>query len=112
MDVRLYGSLCFFFFFLMIRRPPRSTLFPYTTLFRSVLKYGLCPQRPRTTVHGVQFHESLEAEQARYIHRNVPTAALGGLLVVVLVVIVFRPVVPAHLLYLWLAGFVLLTLVR
>src|SRR2546430_17722324 len=29
--------LCFFiFFFLMIRRPPRSTLFPYTTLFRSV----------------------------------------------------------------------------
>src|SRR2546427_12421844 len=27
--------LCFFFFFLMIRRPPRSTLFPYTTLFRS-----------------------------------------------------------------------------
>src|SRR5438128_11961754 len=27
-----------FFFFLMIRRPPRSTLFPYTTLFRSVLR--------------------------------------------------------------------------
>src|SRR2546421_5889557 len=27
----------FFFFFLMIRRPPRSTLFPYTTLFRSSL---------------------------------------------------------------------------
>src|SRR5262249_62375879 len=26
----------FFFFFSMIRRPPRSTLFPYTTLFRSV----------------------------------------------------------------------------
>src|SRR5436305_8568859 len=26
-----------FFFFLMIRRPPRSTLFPYTTLFRSEL---------------------------------------------------------------------------
>src|SRR3712207_9380338 len=25
------------FFFLMIRRPPRSTLFPYTTLFRSLL---------------------------------------------------------------------------
>src|SRR5471032_892171 len=28
----------FFFFFLMIRRPPRSTLFPYTTLFRSQLQ--------------------------------------------------------------------------
>src|SRR3712207_7403439 len=26
---------CVYFFFLMIRRPPRSTLFPYTTLFRS-----------------------------------------------------------------------------
>src|ERR1039458_5555314 len=32
------------FFFLMIRRPPRSTLFPYTTLFRSV--------RPRTAGQG------------------------------------------------------------
>src|SRR2546425_2723832 len=28
-------TLLFIFFFLMIRRPPRSTLFPYTTLFRS-----------------------------------------------------------------------------
>src|SRR2546421_7062681 len=28
--------VCFFFFFLMIRRPPRSTLFPYTTLFRAL----------------------------------------------------------------------------
>src|SRR2546426_6458850 len=28
---------CALFFFLMIRRPPRSTLFPYTTLFRSRL---------------------------------------------------------------------------
>src|SRR2546430_12743967 len=27
-----------FFFFLMIRRPPRSTLFPYTTLFRSLVR--------------------------------------------------------------------------
>src|SRR3712207_7173134 len=27
----------------MIRRPPRSTLFPYTTLFRSHLPYTLCP---------------------------------------------------------------------
>src|SRR3712207_9194748 len=35
----LYSYMCsvgnVFFFFLMIRRPPRSTLFPYTTLFRS-----------------------------------------------------------------------------
>src|SRR5690349_25064113 len=36
----MFSSLTIFvspsFFFLMIRRPPRSTLFPYTTLFRSV----------------------------------------------------------------------------
>src|SRR2546422_11007024 len=37
-DLRLfaYSHCIIFFFFLMIRRPPRSTLFPYTTLFRSV----------------------------------------------------------------------------
>src|SRR5687767_15399667 len=32
---RCYAGLRSLFFFLMIRRPPRSTLFPYTTLFRS-----------------------------------------------------------------------------
>src|SRR3989442_15707010 len=32
------------FFFLMIRRPPRSTLFPYTTLFRSPREAGLEPR--------------------------------------------------------------------
>src|SRR3989442_15531300 len=31
------SAIFFLFFFLMIRRPPRSTLFPYTTLFRSRL---------------------------------------------------------------------------
>src|SRR5258707_5952759 len=31
------------FFFLMIRRPPRSTLFPYTTLFRSPARRGAIP---------------------------------------------------------------------
>src|SRR2546429_6942864 len=34
----------FFFFFLMIRRPPRSTLFPYTTLFRSPRGAGAFPR--------------------------------------------------------------------
>src|SRR5690349_24824280 len=36
-------SCFFFFFFLMIRRPPRSTLFPYTTLFRSRRPRALAP---------------------------------------------------------------------
>src|SRR2546427_1960973 len=41
------------FFFLMIRRPPRSTLFPYTTLFRSPIG-ALCPgdRRPPADGHG------------------------------------------------------------
>src|SRR2546427_6553832 len=33
--INISVSTSLFFFFLMIRRPPRSTLFPYTTLFRS-----------------------------------------------------------------------------
>src|SRR3989337_4012977 len=37
----------FFFFFLMIRRPPRSTLFPYTTLFRSWSPLRGCWVAPR-----------------------------------------------------------------
>src|ERR1017187_10641551 len=35
MKTETNARIAFFFFFLMIRRPPRSTLFPYTTLFRS-----------------------------------------------------------------------------
>src|SRR5215216_7675759 len=44
--------LSIFFFFLMIRRPPRSTLFPYTTLFRSRRRTGRprCSDRRRTPV--------------------------------------------------------------
>src|SRR3712207_6955367 len=45
---------CSFFFFLMIRRPPRSTLFPYTTLFRSppraLLRRVQTPQAFRASV--------------------------------------------------------------
>src|SRR3712207_6873946 len=39
-------------FFLMIRRPPRSTLFPYTTLFRSVGERGQVEVRPGVVAHG------------------------------------------------------------
>src|SRR5438105_13162949 len=37
-SLSVYFFLFSFFFFLMIRRPPRSTLFPYTTLFRSPVR--------------------------------------------------------------------------
>src|SRR5687768_17946587 len=39
---------CSYFFFLMIRRPPRSTLFPYTTLFRSRAQEGRRADRRAT----------------------------------------------------------------
>src|SRR6266704_3831480 len=44
-----------FFFFLMIRRPPRSTLFPYTTLFRS---------RHEADEHAVPHHLGLKPGRA------------------------------------------------
>src|SRR2546427_1010609 len=44
------------FFFLMIRRPPRSTLFPYTTLFRSLRRLALAPEKAaRNLARGIGF---------------------------------------------------------
>src|SRR3712207_7877536 len=47
MEIRLPPSIIdvMLFFFLMIRRPPRSTLFPYTTLFRSCVTQGVLALR-------------------------------------------------------------------
>src|SRR5947208_11909304 len=42
---------CLLFFFLMIRRPPRSTLFPYTTLFRSACGISTLSQSPMLGFH-------------------------------------------------------------
>src|SRR5437762_7007457 len=51
----LYSLFLFFlfFFFLMIRRPPRSTLFPYTTLFRSYFDSLFLENRERKLVVGI-----------------------------------------------------------
>src|SRR5229473_4660319 len=53
MSVKFFGLLVYkviyhilLFFFLMIRRPPRSTLFPYTTLFRSPARDASGPTNP------------------------------------------------------------------
>src|SRR2546427_13162883 len=45
--------LHFVLFFLMIRRPPRSTLFPYTTLFRSEMTFSLTKDKRGVVVVGV-----------------------------------------------------------
>src|ERR1035441_11053793 len=84
------------FFFLMIRRPPRSTLFPYTTLFRSVIRIsGFIDRRGilrtmKGTVHRSEEHTSelqslrqlvcrllLEKKQNYYFHRPTITAKKG-----------------------------------
>src|SRR5436853_1343118 len=52
-------SFCFFFFF-MIRRPPRSTLFPYTTLFRSLAVHALRERDERRCIGARQRHRRSE----------------------------------------------------
>src|ERR1044072_7595643 len=47
----------FLLFFLMIRRPPRSTLFPYTTLFRSCRSPAGAPKRPPSPLPGMRTRE-------------------------------------------------------
>src|SRR2546423_12190403 len=59
--------MCIIFFFLMIRRPPRSTLFPYTTLFRS-------PVHSDPSMHVV--HERVAAAQRVLRLDGVPRAVL------------------------------------
>src|SRR2546426_10901605 len=57
----------FVFFFLMIRRPPRSTLFPYTTLFRSVLVRRRGDSRVRVGVGGGSHYRHLFLDRDRGI---------------------------------------------
>src|SRR6266496_1414428 len=58
-------SYCFFFFFLMIRRPPRSTLFPYTTLFRSPPRRPGLPARPSPPRAPRRFRRPVRRSAAR-----------------------------------------------
>src|SRR3712207_7160697 len=60
------------FFFLMIRRPPRSTLFPYTTLFRSLQS---------TMVHGpgTHKHDQGSHQPQKYKPRWYFTSRAGGI---------------------------------
>src|SRR5476649_2554624 len=56
----MFSLISSFFFFLMIRRPPRSTLFPYTTLFRSSPTSLASKINPRSTVSRVLSGERSE----------------------------------------------------
>src|SRR2546427_2047549 len=58
----------------MIRRPPRSTLFPYTTLFRSLVGRG----RALEIVLGANDFDGDTAERYGYVNRALPDAELDG----------------------------------
>src|SRR2546429_9967668 len=64
------------FFFLMIRRPPRSTLFPYTTLFRSyfpatsLLTSSLADQVRRVLARAVWLPRGITRDQAKPLERE------------------------------------------
>src|SRR5438132_1892246 len=64
MSVALRSAPSLFLFFLMLRRPPRSTLFPYTTLFRSARDLGGDPPdgRARRAGHDHQRSEEHTSE--------------------------------------------------
>src|SRR5471030_3442215 len=65
----IYFIFFSFFFFLMIRRPPRSTLFPYTTLFRSPdskICWNILPNDLRLTLLGSEEHTS-ELQSLRHL---------------------------------------------
>src|SRR5258706_4113730 len=70
----------FFFFFLMIRRPPRSTLFPYTTLFRSEVWKEI---RQLVVVRKVEAPEPplLPPQQAWFLRENLKLRLLNARLV-------------------------------
>src|SRR5256885_10587862 len=63
----------FFFFFLMIRRPPRSTLFPYTTLFRSRVGARDPLQEPRHGAYEVPL-ALLRRQSTNVAHQEVVRA--------------------------------------
>src|SRR3712207_7240903 len=61
-------------FFLMIRRPPRSTLFPYTTLFRSAFTFRLHPVGPQVAF-AAPFYALEDAERVLPAWRDFMAAA-------------------------------------
>src|SRR2546428_13171848 len=63
----------FIFFFLMIRRPPRSTLFPYTTLFRSERDDDAVPDG----LPGILLGCTVESRDERERHESVHAAGMS-----------------------------------
>src|SRR5256884_990933 len=65
------------FFFLMIRRPPRSTLFPYTTLFRSALETRGARWKGNSYTD-YSFHVALQGQLPIKLFDQIPEAIQAG----------------------------------
>src|SRR2546430_7657952 len=65
-----FRTIFYIFFFLMIRRPPRSTLFPYTTLFRSVADGLLGVGRLGTKLRHAVNHVRDEMKAVEVVHHH------------------------------------------
>src|SRR5436309_8336404 len=68
--VCIYFSLFLLFFFPLLRRPPRSTLFPYTTLFRSHQRRFLLVIEIEDQLHHRGGGIAVEVARRRYRHRD------------------------------------------
>src|SRR3712207_7617457 len=60
----------------MIRRPPRSTLFPYTTLFRSWVRFALCARWRALAWFGALWH-GLARDGGRWVNAEAPRSRGG-----------------------------------
>src|SRR2546428_3967107 len=67
----------FSFFFLMIRRPPRSTLFPYTTLFRS--RCVIIAKRPVRVISDLEFRTAFPRDESTPDYDAMQQALINGI---------------------------------
>src|SRR3712207_7293056 len=75
--MRRCRSYVTFFFFLMIRRPPRSTLFPYTTLFRSAPIYTHPRFLPGSKINGAILRQAIIADGCIITDAHIERSVIG-----------------------------------
>src|SRR3712207_7880523 len=64
-------------FFLMIRRPPRSTLFPYTTLFRSIEEFADSYLRGETPIPCIRCNQTVKFRDLLDVARDLGAEAMA-----------------------------------
>src|SRR5687768_17717046 len=77
-----------FYFFLRLRRPPRSTLFPYTTLFRSLAGHGAFPDQfiklaAIIIFHRLVFHIGRTYCLMRFLRRLILVLVFPALVIII-----------------------------